>query len=88
MKNYEAYIEAHNRISLLIDRVDMDDFDLIAGTSMGFPSEDVLDAMYEIATNHADECVNLENEQDLLLDWKKEARDHHLNRPVEVDSDK
>jgi|APSaa5957512622_1039677.scaffolds.fasta_scaffold558157_1 hypothetical protein len=60
MGNIDVYIEAHKRIEAVICGMDMDDFDKISGTDMGIPSDNVIDAMYNLAELHLKETENLE----------------------------
>jgi len=62
MSKTDIYIEAHKRIEAVIVGMDMDEFDGISGTNMGNPSDDVMDAMYELANKHLEESDDLESE--------------------------
>jgi hypothetical protein len=64
--NIPVYIEAHERIAELIDGMDMSDWDEVAGSRSGNPSDEVIQAMYAIGRAHEGEAKALKAEEKML----------------------
>lgn len=64
--NISVYIEAHERIAELIGGMDMSDWDEVAGSKRGNPSDEVIEAMYAIGRAHEGEVKALKAEEKML----------------------
>jgi hypothetical protein len=66
MNNYDAYIEAHERIAEIVSGMDMRDYDEVAGSERGKPADEVRDAMYSLAETHLKEAKALAAEKTMF----------------------